>query len=322
MIDRRSLLTASATLASGAIITSSFQSPAIGANMQNDIASQAAKLRYCLNVSTINNSKVDIVDQIETASKAGFDGIEIWLRDVQRYLESGRKLPELRNRLMDANLRVESAIAFGQWVVNDDAARAKGLEECGRDMEIVRELGGRLIAAPPVGATEGDKLNLDAVVERYASLLAVGRARDCFPQLEVWGFSKNFARLSEVLYVLAGVQDPDACILPDVYHLYKGGSNFGDVGTLPGVMTKVIHINDYPNIARDKINDADRVYPGDGVAPIPMIFATMMRNGFNGVLSLELFNRSYWEQDRNEVAKTGIAKMKAAIASAVEYANS
>jgi sugar phosphate isomerase/epimerase len=41
------------------------------------------------------------------------------------------------------------------------------------------------------------------------------------------------------------------------------------------------------------------------------IFSTLQRNGFAGVLSLELFNRTYWEQDPLEVARTGLAKMKA-----------
>ncbi len=307
-----------ASAAAATAITSLGLSRTTIAQGANDvIQSNAKKIRYSLNVSTINNSQVDIVDQIQTASEAGYDGIEIWLRDVARYTERGGKLPELRLRLQDAGLRVESAIAFGQWVVDDEAKRKQGLAECGRDMEIVRELGGRLIAAPPTGATEGERLNLDAVAERYQKLLEIGRARDCFPQLEVWGFSKNFAKLSEVMYVLAAAQDPDACVLPDVYHLYKGGSDFSEIGVLAGSVTKVMHMNDYPDIPRDKITDADRVYPGDGIAPIPMVLKTMLRNGFNGVLSLELFNREYWKRDRNEVAKVGLEKMKASVAAAL-----
>lgn len=280
--------------------------------------STAHPVKYCLNVSTINRDEVDIVKQVEITAKAGYDGIEIWLPDVYKYLDNPKnKLPDLRKRIQDAGLRVESSIGFGKWVVDDEATRIKGYEECGRDMEMVRELGGRLIAAPPAGATNGAKLNLDAVAERYIKLLEIGRSRDCSPQLEVWGFSVNFSRLSEVLYVLAAVQDPNACILPDVYHLYKGGSNFNDVATLAGEVTNVLHMNDYPDIPRDKINDSDRVYPGDGIAPVPQVLRTLFSNGFKGVLSLELFNRTYWKQDPNEVAKTGLAKMKASVAAAL-----
>ena len=283
------------------------------------LADQAAQVRYCLNVSTINNSQVDVVDQIKTAADAGYDGIELWLRDIERYQKTGGKLFDLRKRLADSGLRVESSIAFGQWVVDDPAARAKGLQDCARDMEIIRELGGRLIAAPPVGATEGAKLNLDAAAERFAKLIEIGRARDCYPQLEVWGFSVNFSTLAEVLYVLAKSDSANAYLLPDVYHLYKGGCDFANIGLLSGKMVRALHINDYPaNPPRKSITDAERVFPGDGVAPLDLILRTMLENGFSGALSLELFNRDYWKRDRNEVARMGLAKMRASVASAIE----
>jgi sugar phosphate isomerase/epimerase len=73
-------------------------------------------------------------------------------------------------------------------------------------------------------------------------------------------------------------------------------------------------MNDYPDIPRDKITDADRVYPGDGIAPVKDIVKMVLESGFRGVLSLELFNRSYWAQDPNVVAATGLQKMKASLA--------
>ena len=62
------------------------------------------------------------------------------------------------------------------------------------------------------------------------------------------------------------------------------------------------------------IGDGDRVYPGDGVAPLTKILKTLMSNGFRGALSLELFNRSYWEKPAVEVIQTGLAKMKESVA--------
>ncbi len=274
----------------------------------------SSKIRYCLNTSTIHGEKIDIREQIKIAAKAGYQGIEIWLRDVERYTSSGGDLMELRKMLDGNGLRVESAIAFAGWVVDDEGARKKGLEAAAKDMDVVRRLGGRLIAAPPAGATDLPKLDLDRAAERYHALLEVGRKYECTPQLEVWGFSKNFARLCEVLYVASAARHADACILPDVYHLYKGGNDFVELEMLSCSKVHVLHMNDYPNIPIDKINDADRVYPMDGIAPLRYILKTMVANGFAGVLSLELFNRSYWEMDPNEVAKTGLEKMKAAVA--------
>ena len=268
--------------------------------------------RYCLNTSTIQGEKIPIERQIEIAATAGYDGIEIWLRDVERYVEAGGKLASLRKQLDDSRLTVESAIAFAPWIVDDDAARAKGLEQAARDMEVVAAVGGKRIAAPPAGATQGAKLDLDRAGERYRALLELGKKQGVLPMLEVWGFSTNLSRLAEVLHVCAAADHPDAAVLPDIYHLYKGGSNFADLALLAGPKIPVFHINDYPGTPdRAKIQDADRVYPGDGIAPLKEIFSTLQRNGFTGVLSLELFNRTYWEQDPLEVARTGLAKMKA-----------
>jgi sugar phosphate isomerase/epimerase len=38
--------------------------------------------------------------------------------------------------------------------------------------------------------------------------------------------------------------------------------------------------------------------------------------GFRGTLSLELFNRGYWEQDAELVARTGLERMQAAVEAA------
>ena len=44
------------------------------------------------------------------------------------------------------------------------------------------------------------------------------------PQVEVWGFSKPLSRLGEAAMVAIESGHPQACVLADVYHLYKGGS--------------------------------------------------------------------------------------------------
>jgi sugar phosphate isomerase/epimerase len=56
--------------------------------------------------------------------------------------------------------------------------------------------------------------------------------------------------------------------------------------------------------------DSDRVYPGDGAAPLKQILLDLKAMGGTKVLSLELFNKNYWAEDALLVAKTGLEKMK------------
>jgi len=74
----------------------------------------------------------------------------------------------------------------------------------------------------------------------------------------------------------------------------------------------VFHINDYPaDPPREKLTDADRVYPGDGVAALKPLLRDLSAGGFRVMLLLELFNRKYWSQDPLTVIKTGLDRMKA-----------
>jgi sugar phosphate isomerase/epimerase len=53
------------------------------------------------------------------------------------------------------------------------------------------------------------------------------------------------------------------------------------------------------------------------VAPLDQLFRDLRTAGFRGTLSLELFNRTYWEQDALDVARTGLEKTKAAVQKAL-----
>jgi len=133
------------------------------------------------------------------------------------------------------------------------------------------------------------------------------------PQVEFWGSSRALSRLGEAILVAMESGHPQACVLADIYHLYKGGSSVDGLRLLSGTAMHVVHCNDYPaQPPRASISDAQRIYPGEGIAPLKTIFRTLRQIGFRGMLSLELFNRDYWKQDAATVARTGLEKMRAA----------
>ncbi|MDA0659583.1 MAG: sugar phosphate isomerase/epimerase [Planctomycetota bacterium] len=270
-------------------------------------------LRFCFNTSTIRGQKLKLEESVDLAARVGYQGIEPWMEEITDYRQRGGQLGELSRRIRDAGLTVDSAIGFAPWIVDDPTARAKGLDEMRRDMDSLREIGGLRIAAPPVGAAEQDFLDLNCAADRYRALLELGAACDVVPQLELWGFSKQLRRLGEVLYVAAEAAHPNACVLLDVYHLHKGGSDFAGLNILHGGAMHVLHMNDYPALDRADLTDASRVFPGHGVAPIEQILRTLVQRGFCGTLSLELFNPSYWEMDAETVARTGLDCMHALV---------
>ena len=179
------------------------------------------------------------------------------------------------------------------------------------------ELGCTRIAAPSAGVKADTKLDLIKVGERYKQLLDLGRQTGVMPQLEFWGSSPVFYSMGQALMAAAAANDRDVKILPDVYHLFRGNSGFESLKMVNGNLIDVIHFNDYPSsIPREEQKDKDRLYPGDGVAPLKQILADLANMGGTKVLSLELFNPEYWKNDLLTIAKTGLEKMKKAVANA------
>jgi 2-keto-myo-inositol isomerase len=312
--SRRNFLTATLSCAG----LSSPIAPSASASPSEDVKG----FRFCLNTATISGYRLSLADQIDVTAKAGYQAIEPWVSSIHEYRAGGSALADLRNRIADRGLTVESAIAFPEWIVEDPGRRAKGLEQVRRDMEVVAQIGGKRIAMPPAGVQHENGIAVSRISERYRAVLELGDRAGVVPELEFWGTSPYLSRLSQAAYAAVEASHSKACVLADVFHLYKGGSGFDGLRLLSGQAIQVIHLNDYPgNPTRVNISDRDRVYPGDGVAPLNQILSDLQRVAPGVVLSLELFNSAYWKGDPLDTARIGLAKMKAAarVAARIEH---
>ncbi len=275
----------------------------------------SGNFKFCLNTSTISGQKPGLQKSIDIAARAGFDSVELWVQEVKDYKAQQGSLKLLKKFLDDSHITVEDAIGFAPWMVEDEEQRRKGFAQMREEMELMSELGCKRIAAPSSGVKADATLDLYKVGERYKQLLDLGRQTGVMPQLEFWGSSPVFYHFGQALMAAAAANDPDVKILPDVYHLFRGGSGFDCLKMVNGNLIDVIHVNDFSSsIPREKQQDKDRIYPGDGAAPYKQIITDLANMGGVKVLSLELFNLEYWKQDALTVAKTGLEKMKKVVA--------
>ena len=138
------------------------------------------------------------------------------------------------------------------------------------------------------------------------------------PLLELWGTHPVLGPLSHGIYTTVAAGRADASLLLDVFHLYKSGTPFTALKQINGASLHVMHLNDYPQAADPSaLNDGNRVYPGDGVAPLSQILRDLRDNGFRGYLSLELFNRDYWARSADENLKTAMDKIRTTVRAAL-----
>jgi 2-keto-myo-inositol isomerase len=277
----------------------------------NSIA-KSAGFTFCLNMATIMGHKLGFVKELQTASKAGFRSVEIWMDSFQKYLDNGGSTREAAKIINDLGLTVKNCIGFSEWIVDDETRRNKAIEQLKKEMDLLAAINCKRTAAPPMGATDGPVLDRKTVAERYRNILEIGSQKGVIPQLEMWGFSTNLNRASEVAYVAMESGHPAAKVLLDVFHLYKGGTSLETLHFVNPSGVDIFHMNDYPaNISRSEITDADRIYPGDGIAPLDKILSLFRNQSKPIVLSFEVFNANYYKQDALVVAQTALRKMTA-----------
>ncbi|MGC1241823.1 MAG: sugar phosphate isomerase/epimerase family protein [Chryseosolibacter sp.] len=270
---------------------------------------EKSSFKFSLNTSTISGQKLGIAKYIDIAARAGYDCIEPWIMDLKAYKDNGGSMRTLKKLLDDSKITAVDAIGFAPWMTDDDEQRKAGFKQMREEMEMLAELGCPRIAAPSAGVKDPNP-DLFKVGERYRELIELGKQTGVTPQLEFWGDSVFF-HIGQAMMAVAVANDPGVRILADVYHLYRGNSGFESLKMLDGNMIEIFHMNDYPgDIPREKMEDKDRIYPGDGVAPLKQVMADLKGMGGEKILSLELFNREYWKQDPLQVAKTGLEKMR------------
>ena len=267
--------------------------------------------RISLNTATIRTYQFSVEQQIEACSVAGFDGIELWISDIRKYLDSGGKADDLANKLKERRLVLENVIGFTPWASDDEQQRKEGQWQMQQDMELIAQLGGKYIAAPMMGIKWIERERFHEYAARYRHILETGSTTGVTPLLEIWGSSVLY-NLADALHIALGTEHPDANLLLDFYHLYRGGNSFEGLKLLHAGRLPLFHINDYPDSPpREQLNDRHRVYPGDGVCPFHSALPALFQSGFHGAFSVELFNEKYCtEQPAEQMLAVTLEKTK------------
>lgn len=263
---------------------------------EHPIAKHDLPFRVSLNTSTLMAYQLPVDRQIELIAGAGFNGTELWMRDIQAYLEKGGTRASLKEKLQAGNLVLENIIGFSQWCNDDAEERRKALEVLRSEMEIIADLGGQYIATPIMGMQALDPSKMDEYAARYRAILDLGDETGVTPLLELWGMGA-LHRVSDCAQITIATGHPKAAMLLDIYHVHRGGNTWDTVDVLNGGRLPVIHMNDYPATpAYSELTDADRVLPGEGSCPFDTVIPKLYKAGFRGGFSVELFNPGYWAQ--------------------------
>jgi len=259
----------------------------------------------CLNTSTIKPQP--LLDKIRLAAEAGFAGVELWINDVYEYVGRGGEVRDVEKALADHGLIVPCVVAVRQWGEAGEVEYPLMLDETRRRMEMAARLGSPyLVATPP-----RDPCDLGQITRRYKDLLELGRQVGVKPTMEYIGFFQSVRHLGQAWQIVQDADDPDATLLLDSFHSWNAGATLDDLRAVPARRISHYHIDDAdPDKPVGTQTDPDRVMLGEGQIDLRGEIAVLREKGYEGTVSLELFNRDLWAQDPREVLKVGIERMR------------
>ncbi len=259
----------------------------------------------CLNTSTIKPQP--ILEKIRLAAEAGFAGVELWINDVYEYVGRGGEVRDIEKAIADHGLIVPCAIAARGWGEAVGPEYPIMLDEVKRRMEMAARLGSPyLVATPPRDPCPDEQL-----IQRYRDLLRIGREVGVRPTFEYISFFGSVSRLSHVWELVQAADDPHATLILDSFHTYNGGGSLDELRDVPLDKISHYHIDDAsPHKPLGTQTDPDRVMPGDGPIDLAAEIALLNEKGYDGTVSLELFNKDLWAKDPAEVLKLGIERMR------------
>ena len=260
---------------------------------------------YCLNASTIRPTP--ILEKIRIASDVGYSAIELWHDDIDLHVGQRGKISDLRKALDDYGLAVPTTIYLKGWAEPTESVRATELESCKRRLDQAATLGAiHVIASPPTGVCDHT-----FVGERYAELLDIGLTFGVKPAFEYLGFVEDFNSIDAAIDVLTASRHPQASMVLDPFHCFRGGAGFESISKLSASAIAISHFNDTPSTpARIEQHDHSRVMPGEGHLDLRRYLHLLKQTGYTHWLSLELFREDLWVRGPREVARESLEKMR------------
>ncbi|MFN3168309.1 MAG: sugar phosphate isomerase/epimerase family protein [Phycisphaeraceae bacterium] len=262
----------------------------------------------CLDFATIRPSPT--VAKVRIASAAGYDAIEPWEGDLHKFEQEGGNLKDLGKAIRDMGLFVPSVIGLWGAIPATREEFDKSLVNTRRRMRQAADIGAEHIQVVPQPKRPWEQFDPKWAADRYRELIEIGiNDYNIKPALVFVEFLPGVKRMGQAAAIAIDADHPQAKIIPDVFHMLIGGSGFNGLRHMNGEFFAIFQFNDAPkNMAVADMKDKDRVYPGDGVLPLPKILRDLHATGYTGCISLELYNPTYWEQDHLAVAKTGLEK--------------
>lgn len=249
---------------------------------------------------------------VRIAGEAGYDVLEITATKLDKYLDS-HSIGDARQLIDAANLKTHAINSVEKINFRETSGRIAVLARTRQLAAYAQTLGCPWLVAVPGPAPTGTPWSeiRDHTVEALRSMCDAAQPFGVGLAWEFLGFPWCSVRtVAQSWEIFQAVDRPNLGMVIDTCHYFAGDSTLDSVRAVPAQNLAIFHINDVEKMPKEKIEDANRLFPGDGVIPLKEIIEAVRSTGFDGVASVEIFRPEYWKREPGSVAREALAKSK------------
>ncbi|UOQ57492.1 sugar phosphate isomerase/epimerase and 4-hydroxyphenylpyruvate domain-containing protein [Leucobacter allii] len=242
-----------------------------------------------------------LTEKLHACAAAGFDGVEIMEADLLAAFESPEEIQALCRRLglsidMYQPLRDIEGVSTGLFEENLRRAEAK--------FELMERLGTRLVllCSNVATATVADETVAAAQLGALADLAAEHGIRIAYEAL-AWGRYVSDYRDAWRLVQLADRPNLGLCL--DSFHILSRGHDPSEIESIDAEKLFFLQLADAPALDLDVLSWSrhHRLFPGEGAFDLVGFLGHVLRAGYDGPLSLEVFNDTFRQTDVRRTAQ-------------------
>jgi 2-keto-myo-inositol isomerase len=274
-------------------------------------ARPAGAMFVCMHEAS--SDRFDFKTAMEGWARAGIRAVEPNLMKVREFAQ--KESPAIARRLLD-DLGLKAVSSSNQTgLAEPGEQRAQSLEQLKWKVELAQVIGADRIVAPSVGVGAYTEDDYKRAADNLRDAGEIGKPFGVAIMLEFTRTSRLAACLPTALKVVRDASHSHVRVMMDTYHFWGGTSKFEDLELLRDGELHHLHFEDVPaDPPRELLGQPNRVWPGDGIAPLRRIVEVLKRKQYAGPASLEMFNPAIQSMDPYEVAKKALAVIEPLIA--------
>ena len=239
-------------------------------------------------------------EKLKAAAAARFSAVELFETDLITFNGTPR---EVQHLAADVGLGIDLYQPFRDFEGVSNEALQRNLDRAERKLDVMVELGAPMmlvcsnVSALSIGDDERSAAQLYELAERAAR-------RNIRISYEALAWGSHVRTYGHAWQIVQRAAHPHLGLTLDTFHTLALGDDPAGIEAIPGDRIFFLQVADAPRLAMDTLSWSRhfRCFPGQGDLDLAGFVVHVLRSGYAGPLSLEVFNDEFRASDPRQTA--------------------